>query len=185
MMGHNKRRLIVLLLTLIFIFTFVSCGKDNKDFETDVDVKEELTAKPTVEPTEEAEPVKEDRNYMEIYNETGELLSLAELYKGKLRMGVALSEHDIQGEKAELVASQFNSLTCENEMKPDYILDWNASVAQGDEEVPAIKMDRAMQAIRFAEDNGFKSRYHTLVWHAQTPDWFSMLLMIIVRMQNE
>ena len=171
-MRHNKKSLIVSFLTLIFILTFVSCGKANEDLEPDVDVKEEVIEEPTVEPTEEAEPVKEDRNYMGIYNETGELVSLRELYEGKIRMGVALSEHDIQGEKAELVASQFNSLTCENEMKPDFILDRNASIAQGDEEVPAIKMDRAMQAIRFAEENDLKIRYHTLVWHAQTPDWF-------------
>ncbi len=166
----NNRYLIMIILSLIFVFSFVSCEKSNENSDIDENIKEELPV--TVEPTPTAEPIKEDRSYLEKYNKTGELVSLADIYEGKLSIGVALAQHDIQGEKAELVASQFNSLTCENEMKPDFTLDRNATIAQGDEESVAINMDRAMPAILFAKENGLKIRYHTLVWHGQTPDWF-------------
>jgi len=129
--------------------------------------KEEDQATPT--PT----PEPESKAYMEKYQQTGEYPSLAQMYKDKFHIGVALSNIDINNpEKAKLVAQQFTSITCENEMKPDFILDRAESVRNGDEECPAINMRNAEVALKFAKENGLKMRFHTLVWHAQTPKWF-------------
>lgn len=183
----RTRYLILLCMCLVFMMTLISCGKsesgDNAVVEDNNDVSDEIIddandennddvveTDDIEEPIEEAE--KEADLFLEKYQETGELPSLSELYKDKFFVGVALAEIDFARNKKDLVASQFNSITCENEMKPDAVLDRAASIALGDEECPAIKMDRALPAILFAEENGIKIRYHTLVWHAQTPDWF-------------
>lgn len=186
----KRNYLILLCMSLVFMFTLISCGKsekndntvveDNKDASiennedvndvNDVNNDDEQDSDDIEEVIEE--PEKEPNLFLEKYQETGELPNLAELYKDKFYVGVALAQIDFSKNKKDLVASQFNSITCENEMKPDAVLDRNASIALGDEESVAINMNRALPAILFAEENGIKIRYHTLVWHAQTPDWF-------------
>ena len=114
----------------------------------------------------------EIRNYAEIYASTGELPSLAEVYKDQFLMGVALSKGDILNkDRAELSAGQFNSLTAGNEMKADNTLDLNASQALGDEEYPVVNMGYADALLKFANEHGMKVRGHTLIWHQQTPRW--------------
>ena len=192
----KRNYLFLLCMCLVLMFTLMACGKSKKNDNTVVDSNNALNdesnndvndndnddvdgdekSNDAVEETDSEEPIeepeKEPNLFLEKYQETGELPSLAELYKDKFYVGVALAQIDFSKVKKDLVASQFNSLTCENEMKPDAVLDRNATIALGDEESVAINMNRALPAILFAEENGIKIRYHTLVWHAQTPDWF-------------
>lgn len=115
---------------------------------------------------------KKQKNYAKIYKETGELPSLANEYKDYFKIGVALARHDItNASKAKLVSSQFNSITCENEMKADFKLDRDATLKLGDEECPVVNMKQADVALSFAYKNGLTMRGHTLVWHSQTPRW--------------
>jgi endo-1,4-beta-xylanase len=110
---------------------------------------------------------------MENYESTGELPSLAEIYKDKFKVGVALSSSDlVNAFKKQLLPTQFNSITCENEMKPDFVLDREETLKAGDEECPAINMKSAKSALEFAKNNNMQIRMHTLVWHNQTPRWF-------------
>jgi endo-1,4-beta-xylanase len=74
-------------------------------------------------------------------------------------------------EKAQFIVNQFNSITCENEMKADFTLDRTATLAAGDEECPVVNMNNADTALAFAQKNGLQMRGHTLVWHGQTPRW--------------
>lgn len=70
---------------------------------------------------------------------------------------------------SELVKEQFNSVTCENEMKPDYIFDKDASKKAGN---LVVKFDKnALKLMQWAKDNNMQMRGHTLIWHSQTPDW--------------
>ena len=71
-----------------------------------------------------------------------------------------------------LIRRHYNSLTADNQMKPESVLDRAATLAQGDPLHAAVDFTRADALMYFARDNGIAMRYHTLVWHNQTPRWF-------------
>ncbi len=102
--------------------------------------------------------------------------SLAEIYEDNFPVGVALPGWIFQAgaEYEELILANFNSITCENEMKPDAILDREASRADLENTYrrAAVKFDACMPAVEFAKEHDLKIRLHTLVWHSQTPRWF-------------
>ena len=174
-MHHISRRMLIICLILCSIITFISCGKkanitvDKKTVEKET-VDKVIVDKETV--INEQAVTKDLKSYLESYKESGKLPSLAEAYKDKFRIGVALAKIDIENtKKAEVVATHFNSITCENEMKADFTLDLAATLASGDEECPVVNMNQADTALAFANENGLQMRAHTLVWHAQTPRW--------------
>ena len=83
------------------------------------------------------------------------------------------------------IKGQYNSITMENEMKPDAVLRQNTmSVAQAksmgynipsnytESTVPTLNFSTIDSMMKNAHDNGIQIRYHVLVWHSQTPDWF-------------
>ncbi|WOO38293.1 endo-1,4-beta-xylanase [Anaerocolumna sp. AGMB13020] len=86
-----------------------------------------------------------------------------------------------------VIKSQYNSITMENEMKPDAILGSSPrliTVAQANSNgyyipstytettVPTLNFSTLDAVLKICYDNGLKLRGHTLVWHGQTPDWF-------------
>ncbi len=85
------------------------------------------------------------------------------------------------------IKSHYNSITLENEMKPDALLgaspslisqetakDWGYYIPSSmqDTYVPKINFDTVDQVLKICYENGIGVRAHTLVWHSQTPDWF-------------
>lgn len=85
------------------------------------------------------------------------------------------------------VKTHYNSITLENEMKPDAMLGYSpklitkeAAVNAGyyvpssctETYLPAINFDTLDEVLRICYENGLSVRAHTLVWHSQTPDWF-------------
>ena len=101
--------------------------------------------------------------------------SLKDLYEDAFYMGVAAPDYVIRTEPYKsLVREQFNSMTMENEMKPDYIMDKAASIARLDiyKEHVAVNFNACKNGLDFAKENGISVRGHVLVWHSQTPDWF-------------
>ena len=103
--------------------------------------------------------------------------SLKELYKDDFMIGCCVPEsmitNDVQ-EPRDLLVKEFNSITCENEMKPENILDSATTLADPAKynECPALDFTKCKSICDFAVANGLKMRGHTLVWHSQTPDWF-------------
>lgn len=92
-----------------------------------------------------------------------EIPALKEVFKDHFRIGVALPAKTlINALDRQLILKHFNSITAENEMKPESLL-----VAPG-----KYNFNQADQYIKFAEENNLVVRGHTLVWHSQTPDWF-------------
>lgn len=162
-----------------------ACSKADESVNNQTEIEENTEEGnipgPTVTPVAALDQVKtemaeaeeiESMTYADSYKETGELPSLAKIYKDSFYVGVALSKFDLDNpDKAKLVASQFNSITCENEMKADFTLDMSATQANGDELKPIVNMKNAEPILTFAKENGIKMRGHTLVWHAQTPRW--------------
>lgn len=85
------------------------------------------------------------------------------------------------------IKSQYNSITLENEMKPDALLGYSPSLITRDSAknlgyyvsgsftesyVPKINFDTVDKVLKICYENGIGVRGHTLVWHSQTPDWF-------------
>lgn len=85
--------------------------------------------------------------------------TLKEKYAPYFKIGVAFEKRDL--EKADLIKTHFNSMTCANAMK--YI-----SVTQNPGE---YNFDRADSLVAFAKENDMAIHGHTFVWHNQTPDY--------------
>ena len=103
--------------------------------------------------------------------------SLKDLYKDDFYIGCCVPDSFVTSpveEPRTLLLNQFNSITCENEMKPENILDAATTLADPEKynECPALDFSKAITILDFAKENNLKMRGHTLVWHSQTPDWF-------------
>lgn len=102
--------------------------------------------------------------------------SLALLYQDYFKMGVAMQTTIVPNENEEfrtLVTNEFNSMTFENEMKPENILDSDACLADPEKynECPAVDFSGVTETLDWAKDNGIVVRGHTLIWYSQTPSW--------------
>lgn len=96
-------------------------------------------------------------------------------------MGVALPVSSLDNENTmKLVEKHFNSVTCENEMKPESILgSGEPGVSTLDELESKLNFESADKvAQHFADYNDknpsepIKMRGHVFVWHSQTPTWW-------------
>lgn len=81
--------------------------------------------------------------------------------------------------RMELVTKHFNSVTCENEMKPESILGSRAPGVKTVEELENKLNFAAADAVadwitNYNTENGtnIRMRGHVFVWHSQTPTWF-------------
>ena len=111
-------------------------------------------------------------------NIQNELTSLSDHFEGDFKVGTALVSKDFstRGTMALTEKHFGDSLTAGNEMKPDYVLDLDATLAYleetGDDENPQISFSRAKPILSYCSKNKVPMRIHTLVWHSQTPTWF-------------
>lgn len=88
------------------------------------------------------------------------------------------------------VKKNYSSISLENGMKPDFVLqNWSrplisTETAKGrtgdyvipesykESQVPELNYKTIDKVMKIAKENGLKIRYHVLVWHSQTPEWF-------------
>ena len=90
-------------------------------------------------------------------------------------MGAAISRWNLRTPAHQkLLAAQFSSFTCENDMKPMFFLDGeeNRRDPAAYRLAPALTFRNAAPYLDFARAGGLAMRGHTLVWHNQTPRWF-------------
>jgi len=103
--------------------------------------------------------------------------SLKDVYAENFKIGAALSSRNLNEYERELVAKHFNSITCENAMKPDSMLDYEATIAymkanNSDQTHPQVRLTKDARAILdFARDHKISVRGHVLTWHTQQPVW--------------
>lgn len=156
------------VLTAVFAVALAACGtKDTNNGDTTPAVTQEAdvtatpvpTAEPTATPTPSptTRPVVEE-TYKEVFGEYG------------LKAGTCLSEYMLSSDKyKDFILKHFNSITFENELKPDYILDQAASKATGELVVAFGPATEKM--LQWCKENDMAVRGHTLIWHSQTPQW--------------
>ena len=106
-----------------------------------------------------------------VYNEE----SLYKTYENYFKVGTCMSAQMLANtEYRKIAKDNFNSITAENEGKPERILDQAAcqELAKSDETQVAITTAPFEKLYNFCEANHIKVRHHTLVWFDQTPQWF-------------
>jgi len=86
---------------------------------------------------------------------------LCKVYSDYFPIGTAVNSRTIHSHK-QLIIQQYNSITAENEMKPE-------SFFSAERE---YQFEVADEIVDFAMEHHMKVRGHTLVWHNQTPNWF-------------
>jgi len=105
------------------------------------------------------------------YNEE----SLYKAYEPYLKVGTCMSGRMLANtELRKITLDNFNSITAENEGKPEQILDQTAcqELAKTDETQVAIKTTPFEKIYNYAEAHHIGVRHHTFVWFDQTPQWF-------------
>lgn len=101
---------------------------------------------------------------------------LKTVYANDFKIGAAVNTWQLMGKGSyakakKLISSQFNSITMENQMKPDALISTNNQGKVSNTNV-LINEETLGSVLKLASDNGLKLRGHTLLWHSQTPDWF-------------
>jgi len=95
--------------------------------------------------------------------------ALKNVYANYFLLGSILSQTTMNSAATKsLVLKEFNSITPENELKPDATMKKDGST---DNDIK-VDLSRAASILDFCEKNNIPVRGHTLVWHSQTPDWF-------------
>ena len=130
------------------------------------------------EPTSTPEPTKEEASTpkptstpepTEVVEE--EIPALQSVFsEHEMKVGTCLTTQMIEKDfLADIIKKNFNSVTMENSMKPDYILDKAESIEAGDL-VVEFNTD-IVKMLDFARENNMEVRGHTIIWHSQTPKW--------------
>ncbi|MBO4499985.1 MAG: endo-1,4-beta-xylanase [Bacteroidaceae bacterium] len=88
--------------------------------------------------------------------------TLKDAYKDYFRIGVAVNNRNMNNEKeVALILREFNSITCENCMKPGEL---HPTEDQ-------YRWDQADQIANFCRQHNIPLRGHNLVWHSQAATW--------------
>lgn len=107
-------------------------------------------------------------------------IPLKEAFAPYFKFGMAMSGYNAatfaveSPEMQELLKYHCNTTTATNLMKPSYTLmqkECQEAAAKGIED-PVLDFSVTDKMLAFCQSAGIGVRGHTLVWHAQTPDWF-------------
>lgn len=104
------------------------------------------------------------------------------------KMGSAVTLNQLKDTNTlNFIKKHYNSITMENEMKPDALLGSTPKLITVTEAknkgyiipdnylgdyVPEINFTNVDEVLKIAYDNALSVRFHTLIWHSQTPSWF-------------
>lgn len=87
---------------------------------------------------------------------------------GFLNTGTCINGYVIKS-FSDNITQNYNSVTSENDMKPEAILSQSKSIEAGD--LIVEYNSRTREQLDWAKENNMKVRGHVLVWHSQTPQW--------------
>ena len=94
-----------------------------------------------------------------------EIVLLKTIYKDNFLVGNIINQRYMSGDYFQLLTTHFNTVTCENDMKPDHL----APRVKGD----PYRWETADSMLRKMSDNGIQVHGHVLVWHSQTHAWMT------------
>jgi len=102
--------------------------------------------------------------------------TLKNAYKNDFSIGVAVNTWQMNGiggyaKAKSLIKKQFDSITMENQMKPENILSV-ATKEQLSKTTVVINTTVLDNILKVTKENGQKLRAFCFVWHKQTPEWF-------------
>lgn len=87
---------------------------------------------------------------------------LKDAYKDYFKIGVAVNQRNISNpEQTAVLLREFNSITAENDMKPQ----------PTEPEYGKFNWERADRIANFCREHGIRMRGHTLMWHSQVGAW--------------
>ncbi len=168
-MKTKTLRLLTIILVLLMLVTVPACSKkDDKDNdikqevdkvieeeEKDVEVEVEVEIDPFIAIVND---LKLDGGMDYVYEQVG------------IKAGTCLSNTMINNEKySQILLDNFSSITLENEMKPDVLLNREASTEEGD--IVVLFPQSTTVLLDWAKENALSAHGHLLVWFTQTPDW--------------
>ncbi|MCR4914299.1 MAG: endo-1,4-beta-xylanase, partial [Prevotella sp.] len=94
--------------------------------------------------------------------EPGSGMGLKDVYKNYFMIGVAVNQRNVtNADQQALIKREFNSMTAENDMKPQ-----PTEPKEGE-----FNWENADRIADFARQNGIKLRGHCLMWHSQIGEW--------------
>ena len=164
-----KKKSYAMLLAGVLLFG--GCGQ--QEGTVTPAIEPEVTEAPAevAQPTEKAEPTESVEVTATPTPEEEEQVTIQSVFaEHGMKAGTGVTAHDIKNKlMAELIVTNFNSITCGNEMKPDYVLNQKKSQEEGHVVVEYGKDTLAL--LEFAKENNMSMRGHTLVWYSQTPEW--------------
>jgi len=89
---------------------------------------------------------------------------LKDVYKDYFMIGVAVNQRNVSNpDQVALIKKEFNSMTAENDMKPE----------PTEPQEGQFNWENADRIANFARANGIKLRGHTLMWHSQIGRWMT------------
>lgn len=162
------KKTISIMLALVMTLSLAACGSKEVSVTTDstssevsvessAEVSTEIQAEVSTEAKEQEEP-EETYRLKELFAEHG------------MKVGTCLSMNMLSNlDQRLIVTDQFNSITMENSMKPDYIFNKDKSIESGDLVVEFN--NEVIKMLEFARKNNMAVRGHTIIWHSQTPNW--------------
>ncbi len=155
------RRFTALLLAATMALTISGCGLNKVDDKATTGVAEKTTT---------GESSGDNVSGSSVSGKESDVLKEAFANDFSFGVSVVMGELNNTGVMKH-VKNEFNSLTMGNELKPDSLLDWQASQSSSDG-MPEINEARLDDILTKVEKYDIPLRGHTLVWHSQTPDWF-------------
>ncbi len=115
-----------------------------------------------------------------VYQIEQDIPGLKDVYADYFKIGTAVTASELAPQSTkDLIKKHFNSVTLGNELKPEALLDYKATLAyyeeSGDNTKPIVKLNgNARMILDWCQKNKIPVRGHVLVWHSQTPGWFFM-----------
>ncbi|MCL2282023.1 MAG: endo-1,4-beta-xylanase, partial [Fibromonadales bacterium] len=97
-------------------------------------------------------------------------VGLKDIYANHFRIGNILNGTTVNNTGIKtMILKEYNSITAENEMKPDATMNRTGST---NTDIKVQLNTGARAILKFCSDNNIPVRGHVLTWHGQTPDWF-------------
>lgn len=145
----------------------VGCGTENESQTVSPAAVQETAEVPTQ--TADGQNASDGQ---QVPDEVKNASALKDAFQHDFTIGVAVNSGGINDkEEMEFISKNFNSITMENAMKPEGLMDGMAT-ENSEDGMPEIKTKELERILSTAQEHGLKLRGHCLVWHNQTPEWF-------------